>query len=1028
MTVIRFNAMQTSLPPRLVAAIAIWLAASIAICQRTSPATITLVASGQKSVQIANVQYDTAVATDVKQPASGHGDLVFNLNGISVRAFPVSFTNLITDSAGLVTGIGLQNLTATLFPNLLGAGTGLDLKQVSIGVTTDPQVTISGSATLTLPLRDSASSTPTFLTVSAQAVSVTVSQASTTVLLKGVKLIGPSGNGIHLPGLFIKPSSAMDATLVFPASHKNTWALHADQLDGVADFPKLSSGPGRQVTVAVKGFDADSTGRFDFVDCTGTASPPLHILPDLAPGFILNVNSVSFTKTGGNLAFTKFDGSLTLPPEFKESTTDNRLSVQSLAVDVTSGGIVASGTGLNGRYKGVVFSVRTFGVDLSTEEALPNPPASYPDAAALHWMGIVATDATIQIPVSTKSGSDFVTFKSPSLVIDGKGPTGVFTVDTPPIKIQGYSFTHPTGSLFFNKGVLKSGEVSGALEINKKAGGVATLNVDLSFDIGKDVTLRGSTNDPISLGPIGLVFKNISGSMVKDQGLTLSGTIGFAANIPSLPDQVKNVTIEFKDLRVDPSGELLLPKEASLSFPNPTTLNFGPVGVEIRAVSIETDGTHPTAFSFSGSGFLKDGMEDVLPVKGEISVDRLRVGVGKDGKTPSFSIGGFKVVGDVAGIASIEASLDYSPDKSTGTGFTQTLAGTANLRLNCFGDAPIGGGLFFFVAPNERAWFVGGNVKIPQILIPPPSPNSAPVLSLLGFAGGIGMNVSIAAGTGLVSKADELSYAPPGANVLPNFLVQLGVLLADPVPGVPGKIWWATGALSFETSPPSIDISARASFFDLSTPDFLSVEDWQKRDRIASAFIDVQFSPLALTLGGDFDLTFPTRSATIIRAFGQGRISADLNRLALHIGDKAFGQQPVTVELGSLLDGIANFKAELGISATLPFPSGVASSSAPNAVVDFHAVADMTFPGISLKAELFANASGSIDQAGIHATGRLDLHGTADFEFFTAEVEAIGNVTFDQGSCNVDATLQLTGPIGTFTTGFKHQLFPTGGK
>jgi hypothetical protein len=323
-------------------------------------------------------------------------------------------------------------------------------------------------------------------------------------------------------------------------------------------------------------------------------------------------------------------------------------------------------------------------------------------------------------------------------------------------------------------------------------------------------------------------------------------------------------------------------------------------------------------------------------------------------------------------------------------------------------------GLEFLVAPNlseplKSAFFVGGNVTIPAILIQtPPTPSSPPIplFNIVGFSGGFGLNVAPKqAGVGLIKEPENQLKPLPG-----SMLLQAGILLADPAPGpATGKIWWADTTLTLTINPVTVDLTARASFLDMQGYDFLSLSEWKERDRIAEVYMNLDLGTPAFTVGGSADLTFPTRAANLAKAEGEAQLRIAKNEAYIRIGWEEAGQKPLKLTFLEAFEGIADISAQAGMEIDF---------KAASAEMFLEIVAEISVPGAEIDGKIDGSLTlKNIGKEEFNATGTLGISASVDFGFFSARGEGRLDAQFNTPGHRKE--LYLKGTISGEVAGFE---------
>ncbi len=1004
--------------------------------------------------EVRNVVYDPGTPEDLNLPAKGTGDLVINIKLREFTKQGIRFEGALTDAAGKVRGLAVTLADPFVLDNLFGTGAGLTIPTGQLSYLLPDKLTISGQGSARLPFRNK-NGTPVELNVKTLQGSV---DATGTVkfTLDEVGLKAPaSTEGITLPGINVK-AAPFDVEFAWSPSTDPRWAIKAPSVEVQAGIPGVSTDPEYPVKATVQNLaiTQDATVTFDMLTIgEGSAQPPVKLSE--APGFELKIRSGTIRFPASGPVFEAIKVDLTLPQGVTQENSTSRVTIQNLSVQIQDG-LLASIGSLRCQVRSLKLLSPSSGapppanappqiiLDLSRTASHPNARGRFASDKA--WMGLLIKQGAIEVPTG---GQDKLSATFQDFVIEPQGVSGSATLTaTNDFKVSGFSLKPPAPAtppvpalrIELKQSQLKEAAIAGRV----KVGEFPEIDAEVSFDLDGNFAFRVTADEALEIGSVGIKINNLQGQL-EGGSLVLSGDLGvdgskFPGN--SMPEGLKKLNIAVKDLKVSSTGEFSLPAGGMVTFPEPQPIDFGPLAVEIRQFGFTSSGGQIDSVLFSGGAGLK-GMDDVLPIGGELEFEGFSIKKDLGGGLPKFELGGIGFEADVLGIGSLRASLFkvdplHFPVASTDGGptraqiqqllnsFGDTFAGDAELTLSCLGEMKGGIGLTFFVAPNvaeplKSAFFVGGHVMIPTpilVQIPPAGTTPpVPLFNILGFSGGFGINVAPRdEGVGRISDPIlQLKEQPD------SVLLQAGLLLGDPTPPpLSGKIWWADATLTLTINPVTIDLTARASFLDFEGPGFLSLADWKDRDRIAEAFVNLNFAVPAFTVGGSADLTFPTRSARIIRAEGEVelKIQRPPNQSYLRVGWEEEGQRPLKLTFLEAISGIADLSAQAGLEVLLP----TFKEQNGHLIVDKPASGDMflridaviTTPVAEIDGHMEGTLTlQNIGQASFSGSGSLDISAKADFGFFVAECDGSVDASFSGDE------LTLSGQIHGEVAGFE---------
>jgi hypothetical protein len=960
--------------------------------QGERPTTLKLVSG---SVEIRNVTYTQGTPPSLTSPASGQGELVVRVSEREFTKPGVSFTNLLSDAAGNVTGISGQMASPFVMQNVLGSGSSLEIPAGQLGVTIAGRLSLSAAATLSLPFRTSKG---TFVQASVRELRGEATASGVKLLLQDMTLNGDAAQeGLTFPG-FKMTSAPLAAELDWGPQRALKWALKVPSARVHLGIPGVPTDPDHPFTATVTDLVVTEDGAIAFNEVDLQVGGKTRLTE--GGGFEIVVKGGKVRMVDSMPVFTAVRVDLTLPPGISENVngSTNRATINDLQVQVDGGLIVeASSVGTRDqrfRLQGMRFAVTAFGLDLSNTKSLAG---SSGDQAQPTWTGLVVKSGTLEVPV----GADILSLSCKDFVVEPQGLTGTVTLAPGERQVGGLTLKESTGAFELKRNLLVRADISGKVHLVS----FGEIQASTAFDQSGNVTVAVGSDQRIQIASLGVKIEKLKARLASGM-LALSGQLGFdAQRIQGIPEGMRQFSILITDLRVDRQGNVHLPSEGYLTFPSPKPLDVGPLSVEVRRVGFTTQNNAFASILFSGSAELK-GMGDALPMTGGLDLEGLRIR--NDGGTPKFEMGGLGFKSQILGIGSFSASLTKLDADSlpVGTGPGQytpaqvqnirafgphAFAGDASLTLTCLPVGNVGIGLEFLVAPNlqdplKSAFFIGGNVLLPApILVQIPNP-PVPLFHIMGFSGGLGINVTSGPGQGRINDPmRQLRYG------FPSGMLQVGLLLADPVPGVPGHLWWADATLTGTLNPTTLDITAKAAFLDPGRPQFYpDPAQFDALDRIATVYMNLDLSTPALTIGGQADLTFPTRSMSLFNASGEAQLRVSPSESYLRVGWKDAGQKPLKVTFGQVFSNIAEITAECGLEVVMPAINLQGRVTRPaQAGMFFDASAKFDVPGASIHSRILGslalqNVGGT---SGFSASGNLGLGARIDFGLFEAQCE-----------------------------------------
>lgn len=961
------------------------LIGSLAWAQTARPTTVGLLPG---VVEIRNVQYAAGTSPDLAQPAAGGGELAVTIKGRTFTKPGVTFTNLLTDERGALRGISL--LLDSPFEFDAGLDTKLRIPNGQSSFVAPNKLAFNGKGSLVLPFR-SANGDP--ITCEVGALEAGVSPGGGELQLKEIRLNSAAlSEGLVLPGLQVKTETA-NFRLVWTTSAEPTWKLTFPASTLGVGIPNLPTEPAYPLRARAADLAIDQDGDVSCREAEVEAGVGF-ALPELA-GFDLTIKGgrLSVNESLPTFSALKFD--IRLPPGITSGVNDVRAILEGVDVDLRQGFFLDLTRAYDLKLQGLRLTGNRLVIDFSDARSATGAPT---EVAALPWKGIWVPTGKVTVPIPEVPAVDFRDFR-----IETGGLSGNVQLAWPGLKLQGFTMGAATGGLEVLRNQLKRGEVQGGITLTN----LGTLRSRIHFDLSGKYAASIDASE-LKFPDLGLSLKGVRGRF-DGPNIALSGELGFDAAFVAqqaslgMPAELGQIRFGLSDLRIDATGKIRLPSEGWISLPDPLEIDFKLFLVEVRRVGFTSDGVGISSVTFTGGARLPGPIEG-LPLKGELDFEGFSVG--KSGNGPKFALGGLGLEAEIPSVGTISGSL-YRKNIPT---FGDTLYGDAELKLDCLGDVAGGIGLEFLLAPDKQAWFIGGSVETPAILVQIPASPPVPIFTIKGFSGGFGMNVlPKAAGVGRITEPDrELVYGRGAV------LFQAGLLLADPVAAAPGRVWWADSALTVTLNPVIVDLTARMAFLDPEGARYLDIDDWESLDRIARVYMTFDSRGPSFMIGGDAELFFPTRSASLLDASGEALLKVSPTEKFIRIGWRDAGQRPLNIHFARMAEEVASIDAKMGMEITFtPISGGLRTSGQMYLEAD----ASLKLPGAEFAASLDGYLA-LIDIGGreFSARGNVTIEGMADFGFFTARGYAGLDAQFNTPSYRKQLRLRgtLRGKAGPF--------------
>lgn len=963
------------------------------------------------SVKIIDVTYANGTSSNLSQPASGQGTLEVTVGGRKFTKPGVTFSNLVFNSSGILSGINF--VLDRPFEFDPGVGLKLELPTGQATLLPNNKISFAGKAIVSTPYR---SRNGDNIQLEINAFEGSGSEQEGEINLKGMSLKGAAiSEGIQLPGIKIQPAP-IDLKLAWTPQQITSWKLTVPQSQVEAGIPGVATSPQYPLAIAATNLTLDQSGKLNCTEASITNRSQFSF-PEVA-GLKATVKGGKLTIRDSKPTITDLKVDVTLPPSFAQddgnSNPGNSIpNPNRPPVTIPDGPnvIVRIKDGMTIEFPDpTAFKVgqtrltasRIF-IDLSTSLFGQGAPANIADPK---WKGVWLPSGKVIPPLGPQSPQlNYTNFS-----IEPNGLSGTAQATGLSLAVDSFNISNASIEMTFSQNVLTAGGVSGNLQIPN----LGTLPCSAEFNENGNARFA-VTNGSLNFNDIGMKLEKVN-AQIDQGGLLVGGELAFNAQFvqqranQGMPQSLAGAKFGIQGMKIASSGAITLPQEGAVTLPNPLRIDFGPFNVEVRRVAFTATGNNIDSVTFSGGAALTQEIEG-LPAAGELDFEGFKVA--KDGSSSRFSLGGLGFKAKIPQLGSISASL-YRQEIAT---FGDTLYGDAELRLECLGDMAGGIGLEFLLAPkggNEpSAWFIGGSVETPPILVQAPASPPIPLFNINGFSGGFGMNViPKTAGVGRISQPNNELVYQKGA-----VLTQVGVLLSDPASS--GRIWWADTALTFTFNPVIVDLTARMAFLDIDGAKFLDIDEWRQKDRIARAFMNFDSRGPTFIVGGDVDLNFPTRNANLLSITGGMELFVASRDKHLYVGWPDGGQKPVVVRFGQAVKEVINIEASFGMALTFTPKSASQLSVAGGAFLD--AEAKLSVPGAAISGGLYGDLSFSgLGTSNLSINGNARLDAVVDFGFFSAQAEAdfdvalkndfriSGNVSGSAGPFNATIPVSLT--------------------
>lgn len=955
---------------------------SLAAAQR--PTTVALLPG---VIEIRSITYTPDTLPDITKPAAGSGEMVLMVGGVTIPKPGVTFTNLLTDANGKLIGIGLPADKPITYD--IPGGVKLRIPSGQTDVLASGELRSQGKGELRFPFR-SDNGQP--VTAEVDSFSGGVNSGAGNLTLKGIRfnnLVAREGLGV--PGLRIQTQSA-DYALSWQGSNPAKWKLAFLRTTVNVALPGLPAEPALPVRCQVQDLTVDQDGNADFSEVSVETNGKL-TLPELA-GFEITVKGGKVAYSGGMPRFSQFTADVQFPKEIASNRRGDPLKLPNVGLDFDRGTLAEIREKFSAFISELEIEVDRAVLDLSTTVAPSQPQGRAVNPA---WQGLWITSGSCRLPVAAEKPKVDVK----DLFIDGLGLSGEVGLTLTNVTLDGFKMESGRGALAFVNSQLSKGEFAGDFQVPT----IGKVGAKVSFGVDGKYLIR-ATAEKIEFKELGASLTKLKGTLTNSK-LVLSGELGFDASFVNaqtsagMPVELGRVKFGVEDFAVGSDGKVFLPESGWVTFADPVELDFKAFLVEVRQVGFTSANNKITSIDFAGGARLAKAL-DGLPASGGLDFEGFKVGT-RDGN-PFFEIGGIELELEIPSIGSVSGSLF----REKLPGFGDTLYGDADLKLTALGDMAGGIGVKFLIAPEKGAWFIGGSVETPPILVSvPAAPSPIPIFTVNGFAGGLGFNLAISptANGRITDPANELVYTPG------SLLMQIGVLLADPVVAAPGRIWWADTALTINVNPIVVDLTARMAFLDVEGARYIDLDEWEQLDRIARASMTIDTRNSSFRIGADAEFFLPARSFSLLEVTGEAELKIAPREAYFRMGWTKSGQKPLRVRFAQVAGDIAEISASLGMELVFDLSSKTRMTT--SGAMEFDARAVIETSGIrvggGLNGELEFRGLGT---ANLTADGTLTLWGEADFGFFTAYGEASLDASLNRDRLRLTGILK--GRAGVF--------------
>ncbi len=964
--------------------------------QSGRPATLHLVPD---VVRIENVSYAADAPADPAQPAAGTGRLVVTAGGFTVTKDGVTFSNLVFDAQGR-----MQAVVFTLDQKLVTQSIAGCVIEIPSGTATwrmPDGLTFAGPVVVRLPFRNPDGSPVTCTT---DRLTAQTAGGVRTLTLEALALQGPAGtNGLRFPGVSMS-AAPFDLAMSWSDATPATWELRVANARMRMDVPGLATAT-EPLEVTARAIRIEHTGEVSFEAATLVVDRV--IAPIQIQGLELRIRSGTVGMVRSVPNFQGIRADLKLPDGIRDAAGTGPALIPDVGLDLGSGLVLDIGRPFRGSVglPGVsgfraLLSCSQMVLDLSGLGAIGVPGAPS-EVAAPSWTGLWFKSGQLRLPLG--SGTDTLALDLSRFWVDAAGLTGQVHVTSalPRLRFEGFEVSLSEVRLGFFRNQIVEGRLGGRLGV----GDLGELGATIEFSLRGLEAIALSSETGLRLSePLGFSLRGIKGSLDLENRpamLVLSGILDLSQ--PDLETRVSN-------FRVDGAGRIYLPEEGVLTLNDPAVIRlFEMMELEVRRIGFTCpDGSRIGSISFTGTARLDNAIEG-LDLGGEVDLEHLTIRPGPSPLEPIIEIGGLGLTATIPELGTIGASLKLS-DELEGFRGTPVLYGDAEFALKPLGGVGLDVTFLMALDVQKASWFVGGDAMLPQPIrvdIPPTPPKpQIPLFQIKGFLGGFGMNVApLTSGGGIGPiKQPELELRHSAGTVLG----QAGLMIAEYAVG--DRVWWADATLTATFNPMMFDLTGRMALLDLEgVSGFPSNAEWKRRDRIARAFVnlDLDAQP-SFSMGGDFDMNFPTREFALADASGEALLrfgsSGNGTEQFLRAGCWWCSPKQRALQIGAAraLDDLVELRGKVGMELDFAARRG-----------EMRFDTRATFKPVDVRGTLKGKLRvESVGSSNLSAEGDLAVRGTADFDVVECTVRGDVRARCTLSRLTLDG--KLRGKVGCF--------------
>ncbi|MBC8063852.1 MAG: hypothetical protein H7Y17_03415, partial [Chlorobia bacterium] len=877
----------------------------------------------------------------------------------------------------------------------------------------------------------------TYAALGATMLSLKKTAAAFEVECLGARIVRPAQNKkIDLGNVSLSTTGLADIRATVPDTGSTVWKATIRQAKVSVAMPEILVEDDKPWSATVAELSINQDGQVTFARADMDTGKTVSLANPTGFEVVVKAGSSIQMQDGVPVGFT-----LNCEVRFPEQITDatgRRLALDGNITAANGAGFLIS---LNNppdmKIKGFLVKSTFIGIDLSATEALKSLPADTPDAVkAVGFIGGFIRSASITLPDTlTKTNGDPIVITGKHLLIEGEGLTGTLAVDNLGVGgVAGFEAKDVTGSVELKRSRITACTIKATLKIDFVPGpglqGLSELETSIVMKDDGYLSVDIKPGETLKFDAIGCELGIESGRLIVDNGeprIFVSGdlTIKNVAPIPGMPavtQALQGAKFALDDIGFDSDGKLYLPSSGSINLANPLVLDFSVVKIIGRSIGFEADSNGLTAIILGGGVEMGDGLD--LPVKGGITFEGLRIGKPAAGQNlPEISVGDIGIEFEINQLMSAAARIRFNNEEVLGRAGTPGAKVPANdpLRSAFSGYAKLSiadlGGVDVFLMISDKAWFVGGGVETPPILIQiPPAPPSPPypLFNIYGFFGGFGINVvPRSPGQGRITDISQIKI------VMGQNMAQAGMILGDPVTG---NLWWGEGTLTVAFPSLILDLTAKLSFLDPKGPALVQASYWDEADRVARIFANLDLSKLpdiTFQAGGDFFLAVPTRKDSLFSLDGEVLLKISSQDNFLRVGWEPAGQKPIRFKLGNMIDGVdlevkggffidfKELKAGLAFKGTLEADLGLSIDG------DFAGQLNIKMPTEAQMRTAESNGQSLSTFTLPDASGRLEFSGSVYFPDFPdirasayAQLEGEFTSTSERIKLKVDGTVE----------------------